>query len=228
MSFKLNTNLFGFCDAPAQIQAQLLNVTFQDGPLDLQPARFNLSSVRTDSIEMRLDIEARILQLAFSTVWNTLFLKLCPGYSSQPHAAIAHICQIHMDHDGNQVVSLVQACFQQLMGTARPFSSHRDFPMSVCARFQDGLDPCLQTGYHCYFPQHSVVQLLNTTHQQRTLQAMLQAAQQAKDDLHAVQHVRREAVEMSPGLSCRQDGGSAIYCWCFSKSGQEDAIVALI
>jgi hypothetical protein len=75
-----------------EVQAQLLDVTFQDGPVDLQPARFNLSSARTDSSKMRSDIEGMILRLASATVWNTMFLELCPGYSMQPHAAIEHIC----------------------------------------------------------------------------------------------------------------------------------------
>jgi hypothetical protein len=192
--------------SPNQVQAQLLNITFQDGPVNLQPARFNLSLARTDSNEMRSDIEARILRLAFSTVCNTLFLKLCPGYSSQPHAAIDHIHQSPTDRNGNQVISLVQAYFKQLMGAAHPFSSHREFPVSVCACFQDGLDPRLQIGFHCYFLQHSVVQLLNTTHQQKTLQAMLQAAQQAEDYLHAIQRDMREAVGLSQAFHASGTG----------------------
>jgi hypothetical protein len=192
--------------SPDQVQAQLLNITFQDGPVNLQPARFNLSSARTDSNEMRSDIEAKILQLAFSTVYNTLFLELCPGYSSQPHAAIDHIRQTHTDRNGNQVISLVQAYFQQLMGAACPFSSHCEFPMSVCACFQDGLDPHLRIGFRCYFPQHSIVQLLNATHQRKTLQAMLQAAQQAEDDLHAVQRVAQEAVGLSQAFHASGTG----------------------
>jgi hypothetical protein len=115
----------------------------------------------------------------------------------QPHAAIEHIRQVHMDRGGNQVVSTVQAYFQKLMGAARPFSGQRDFPVSLCARFQDGLDLRLQTGYHRYFPQHSVVQSLNAAHQRKTLQAMLQAAQQAEDDLLAVQRVAQEAMGLS-------------------------------
>jgi hypothetical protein len=47
--------------SPAEIQAQLLDVTFQDGPVDLQPACFNLSSARTDSTKLRSEIEAKIL-----------------------------------------------------------------------------------------------------------------------------------------------------------------------
>jgi hypothetical protein len=183
--------------SPAEVQAQLLDVTFQDGPVDLQPSKFNLSSARTDSSEMRSDNEGRIIRLASATVLHTMFLELCPGYSMQPHAAIKHIRQVHTDRAGNQVVSTVQAYFQQLMGAARPFSGQRDFPVSLCARFQDGLDIRLQTGYCRYFPQHSVVQLLNAAHQRKTLQAMLQAAQQAKDDLLAVQRVAREAMGLS-------------------------------
>jgi hypothetical protein len=193
--------------SPAETQAQLLDVTFQDGPVDLQPACFNLSSARPNSTELQSEIEAKILQLSFLTVCNTLFLELCPGYSSQPHAAIDHIRQIHSDHDGNQVASTVQAYFQQLMGAARPFSSQQDFPMSVCAWFQEGLDPRLQTGFHWYFPQHSIVQLLNAFHQKKTLQAMLQAAQQAEDDLHAIQQVVQEAVGMSQAFHASATGG---------------------
>jgi hypothetical protein len=101
--------------------------------------------------------------MSYLMVCNALFLDLCPEYSSQPHAAIDHIHQIHSDRDGNLVASTVQAYFQQLMGAARPFSNQRNFSMSVCAWFQEGLDPCLQTGLRWYFPQHSVVQLLNAT-----------------------------------------------------------------
>jgi hypothetical protein len=119
----------------AKVQAQLLDVTFQDGPVNLQPAMFNLSSARTDSSKMRSDIKGEILRLASATVWNTMFLELCPGYSMQSHATIEHFHQVHFDRDGNQVISMVQAFFQQLMDAACPFSRHRDFPVSVCAQF---------------------------------------------------------------------------------------------
>ncbi len=61
--------------SPAEIQAQLLDVTFQDGPVNLQPACFNLSSARSDSTESRSEIEAKILRLLFLMVCNALFLK---------------------------------------------------------------------------------------------------------------------------------------------------------
>jgi hypothetical protein len=182
----------------ADVQALILDVTLQDGPVDLQPSKFNLTSAtRTDSTEMRSDNESRIVRLASPTVLHTMFLELCPGYSMQPHAAIDHIRQVHTDCEGNQVVSTVQAYFQQLMGAARPFSGQRDFPVSLCSRFQDGLDPRLQTSYRRYFPQHSVVQSLNAAHQRKTLQAMLQAAQQAEDNTLTIQRVAREAMGLS-------------------------------
>ena len=87
--------------SPAEVQAQILNVTFQDGPVNLQPSKFNLSSARTDSSKMRSDNEDRIVRLALATVWHTMFLKMCPGYSMQPHATIDHIRQVYTDRDGN-------------------------------------------------------------------------------------------------------------------------------
>ncbi len=195
--------------SPAEVQAQILDVTFQDGLVDLQPSKFNLSSARTDSSKMRSDNEGRIVQLASATVWHTMFLELCPSYSMQPHAAIDHIRQVLTDRDGNQVVSTVQAYFQQLMGAACPFSGQRDFPVSLCACFQDGLDTRLQTGCRRYFPQHSIVQLLNAAHQKKTLQAMLQAAQQAEDDLLAVQCVAQEAMGLSQAFHAGAVAGGA-------------------
>jgi hypothetical protein len=56
---------------PAKVQAQILDATFQDGPVDLQPSKFNLSSARTDSSEMGSDNEGRIVRLALATVWHT-------------------------------------------------------------------------------------------------------------------------------------------------------------
>jgi hypothetical protein len=207
--------------SPADVQAQLLKVTFQDGPINLQPARFNLSSARTDSTELRSEIEAKILRLSFSTVCNALFLELCPGYLSQPHAAIDHIRQIHVDCNGNQVASTVQAYFHQLIGATRPFSSQQDFPVSVCAKFQDGLGPCLLTGFRRYFPAHTVVQLLNATHQRKMLQSMLQAAQQAEDDLHAVQRIVREAVGMSQAFHASATGGVPIAAGAFPSQAKK-------
>jgi len=159
-----------------QVQDDILAQTLQDGPYDLQPASFNLTTARTDGTALRSEIEGKILRLAYPTICNTLFLELCPGYSNQPHAALDHIRQVHHDRDGNQVVSTVQAYFQQLMNSSRTFSSQREFPISVCQKFQDGLDPRLITGFRRFFSDHSVMQSLALMHQRKILQQMLSAA----------------------------------------------------
>jgi len=126
-----------------------------------------------------------------------MFTELCPGYSNQPHAALDHIRQVHNDKDGNAVSSSVQAYYQQLMSASRPFSSQREYPVSVCARFIDGLDPRLLTGFRHNFPNHSIVQPLNAAHQRKVLQEMLQAAQIAEDNFLMIMRVSPEAVGLS-------------------------------
>jgi hypothetical protein len=155
--------------SPAKVKEQLLDKTLQGGPVVLMPASFGRTTARTSGTALRTKIDQKFLRLAFCTVCHTLFLKLCPGYSTQPHAALDHICQVHMDREGNQVVSSIQSYFQQLMSAARPFTNQRDFPISVCAKFMEGLDSHLLTGFRRLFPQHSVVQSLNAIHQQKLL-----------------------------------------------------------
>jgi glycine cleavage system regulatory protein len=190
-----------------QVRAEILDFTLQDGPVELQPTSFGITSARTDSLALRAEIESKISCLAYKTICNTLFIELCPGYSNQPHAALVHIHQVHSDRDGNSVVSSVQSFYQQLMSASRPYPSQCDYPVSVCACFQDGLDPHLVTGFCRLFPQHSTVQSLNATHQRKTLQEMLQAAQHAKDGFLTVTCVACEAVGLSQAFSATTTGG---------------------
>ncbi len=83
------------------------------------------------------------------------------------------------------------------MSAAQPFTNQQDFPISLCTKFMEGLDQCLIPGFWRIFNQHSVVQPLNTTHQQKILQEMLQAAQQAKEDYGSIQQAAQEAVGLS-------------------------------
>jgi hypothetical protein len=134
-----------------------------------------------------------------------MFIKLCPGYSNQPHAALDHIHQVHSYRDGNAVSSSVQAYYQQLMSASCPFSSQQEYPISVCASFINGLDHCLLTGFCCNFPNHSVVQSLNAAHQRKVLQ--LQAAQQAEDDFLTITWISHEAVGLSQAFVAALPGG---------------------
>ncbi len=135
-----------------------------------------------------------------------MFTKLCPGYSNQPHAGLEHIHQVHTDKDGNAVSSSVQAYYQQLMNASCPFSSQREYPVSVCARFINGIDPHLLTGFHRNFPNHSVVQPLNAVHQRKVLQEMLQAAQTAEDDFLVIRRVSHEAVGLTQAFIATSPG----------------------
>jgi hypothetical protein len=173
--------------SPANVKAQILDAMLQDGPVELQPASFGLTNAPTTGEALRAKIDSKTLCLVFATFCTTLFLELCPGYSNQPHAALDHIRQVHIGRKGNQVASSVQSYFQQLMSMARPFTNQQDFPISLCAKFMEGLDQYLITGFQRNFPQHSVVQPLDATHQWKILQEMLQVAQQAEEDYGSVQ-----------------------------------------
>jgi hypothetical protein len=116
--------------SPQEVRAQILDLTIQGNLLDLLPPSFNVQSARTDSIALQMEIDLKILCLALPTICNTLFTEFCPGYSSQPHAALEHIPQVHTDVASNQVVSTVQAYFQQLMSATCPFLSQRSFQVS--------------------------------------------------------------------------------------------------
>jgi hypothetical protein len=195
--------------SPQQIQTKILDHTLQDGPVELLPARFGATSARMDSLAIHDETQGKILRLAYQSICQTLFLELCPGYSNQPHAVLDHIRQVHTDHGGNAVSSSVQAYYQQLMSASRPFSSQQEYPVSVSARFQDGLDPRLLTGFCCNFPQHSVMQSLDAAHQCRVLQEMLQAAQQAEDDFLMITRVSHEAVGLSQAFHASVKGGGS-------------------
>ena len=51
-----------------QVQADILAQTLQDGPYDLQPASFNLTTARTDGTALRSEIKGKILQLAYTNL----------------------------------------------------------------------------------------------------------------------------------------------------------------
>jgi len=142
------------------VQCKITDFTLQDGPVELQAASFGATSARTDSSAIRTEIQEKILRLASSSICHTMFTELCPGYSNQPHVALEHICQVHNDNNGNPVSSSVQAYYWQLLNASRPFTSQREYPVSVCSRFVSGLDPRLLTAFCCNFSKHSDVQPL--------------------------------------------------------------------
>jgi hypothetical protein len=134
--------------------------------------------------------------------------------------ALDHIHQMHYNCNGNHVVSSVQAYFQQMMNASHPFSSQQELPISVCQKFQDGLDPCLVTGFRHFFPDHSVIQSLVSTHQRKILQQMLQAAQQAEDDYGSTQRIAREAIGLSQAFPVGAKPGGPVRASAFPSQSE--------
>ena len=69
------------------------------------------------------------------------------------------------------------------MNAARPFTTERFYPISLCTKFMEGIDPSLVPGFRRNFPKHSTVMMLHADIQRKTLTEMLVAAQRAKDDI---------------------------------------------
>ena len=72
------------CD---EVKTDILGITLQDGPVDLQPAAFGLTSACTEGTVLGLLIDSKVMQLAYPTVCKTFFTEPCPDYSDQPQAA---------------------------------------------------------------------------------------------------------------------------------------------
>jgi hypothetical protein len=176
------------------VKTYIIDITLQDGPVNLQAAAFGLTSARTDGTDLGLSIDTKIMKLAYKTVCKTMFTKLCPDYSDQTHAALDLIKQVSIDSNGNPVTASIYAYHARLMNAARPFTSERDYPISLCAKFMEGMDPRLVTGFRRNFPQHSIVVMLRADMQRKTLHDMLLAAQRAEDVYTNVQRTAREAI----------------------------------
>ena len=48
-----------------EVRAEILDYILQDGPLELQPASFGVTSACTDPLDLRVEIEGKILRLAY-------------------------------------------------------------------------------------------------------------------------------------------------------------------
>ena len=114
-----------------EVQTVLLDTTLQDGPVLLKASDFNLQNANTDSTDIEPGIEQKILKLAWHPLCTSVFAVICPGYSSQPHAALDHIKQSSVDADGNMVSTPVFAYYQCMINGMRPFAGEARFPVSV-------------------------------------------------------------------------------------------------
>ena len=81
-----------------------------------------------------------------------LCLGACADAQNVPGALIGLIKQVSVDRDGNQVVASVYAYHTRLMNVARPFTTERFYPISLCSKFMEGMDPRLVPGFRSNFP----------------------------------------------------------------------------
>jgi hypothetical protein len=125
------------------VKTNILEITLQDGPVDLQSAAFGLTSARTEGTVLGLSINGKIMKLAYARVCKKMFTKRCPDYNDQPHAALDLIKQVSIDPNGNLISAPISAYYMRLMNAARPFTSEQEFPISLCAMFIEGIGPRL-------------------------------------------------------------------------------------
>ena len=61
-----------------EFQSDILDITLQDGPADLQPSAFGMTSARTNGIVLKTAVNNKIMKLAYLTVCKTLFTEFVP------------------------------------------------------------------------------------------------------------------------------------------------------
>jgi hypothetical protein len=127
-------------------------------------------------------MEQKILMLAWHHLCTSVFAKICPGYSSQPHAALDHIKQSYVGSEGNMVSTPVFAYYQRMMNVMRPFAGEACFPVSVCNMLMDGLDsrlgPIFRQNYKNYVQMHD----LQASYQHSKFPAILSTMQMSEDE----------------------------------------------
>jgi hypothetical protein len=70
------------CTMPPDVFLRdILDITLQDGPINLLCPEFNLTAAKTDSTIIEAKINMKIIRLAPPSVIDHLFNQLCPGYS---------------------------------------------------------------------------------------------------------------------------------------------------
>jgi hypothetical protein len=123
-----------------QVCTTMLKPSLQDGPISLSPPDFNLGDANIYAVTVRRNIHAKILHLSFKQIAASIFVQLCPSYSNQPHAVLKHIHQMSTGADSQPVTTSVIEYYQRMMNAARPFATQRQYAISVCNHFIQGLD----------------------------------------------------------------------------------------
>jgi hypothetical protein len=233
---------------PHEVQRVLLDACLQDGLVLSKASDFNLQNTNTDSTDIALNIEQKILKLAWHHLCTSIFAKICPGYSSQSHAALDHIKQSYVNSEGNMVSTPVFTYYQRMMNGMRPFAGEARFPVSVCNMLMDGLDsrlvPIFRQNYKDYAQTHN----LQASYQHSKFPAILSTMQMSEDEVKLINAIARSSVNgqafhsdalafpnqtetnlnrYSGGGGYKSDGGSSHGGYCSDDSrkslGKNDA-----
>jgi hypothetical protein len=141
-----------------------------------------------------MEIDGKILKLAWHQLCVAIFNELCPGYSNQPQAALEHIKQSYLDGDHNLICTSVFPYYQRMMNVMRPFAGQAHFLKSVCNALTDGLDKCLMAIIHRNYPDYAVLHNLEAVYQHSPFPDIIQAMQLAKDEVHSISAIARSSV----------------------------------
>ena len=132
-----------------------------------------------DTASARANIEHGILSLAFESITESAFISLAPNYTMQPHASIELIYQVHQSPDGKPLTRSVQEFHFLFLKACHPFAHLPIYPVNVCSKFVQQMDPQLRNLFMREYPTHSDIVPTDATTQRKTLRLMLVAAQSA-------------------------------------------------
>ncbi len=179
---------------PPEVKTILLDPCLQDGPVLLKASNFNLQNANTDLTDISLDIKQKILKLAWHKLFTLVFAEICPGYSSQPHAALDHIKQSYVDSEGNMVSTPVFAYYQRMMNGMQPFAGKAHFPISVCNMLMDGIDSRFVLIFRRNYKDYALAHDLQASYQRSKFPAILSAVQMSEDKVKSITAVARSSV----------------------------------
>jgi hypothetical protein len=171
---------------PDVMKTTILEPVLQDGPVLLGPLDFNLQDVNTISSGIGMEINRKILKLAWHQLCAAIFNKLCPGYFNQPQAALEHIKQSYLDSDGNLIRTSIFAYYQRMMKAICPFAGEARFPKSFCNALNDGLDKRLMAIFCRNYPNYAVLHNLEAAYQRSCFPNIIQVMQLAKDEVNSI------------------------------------------
>ncbi len=226
---------------PPEVKTILLDPCLQDGPVLLKASDFNLQNANTDLTDISLDIEQKILKLAWHQLCTSIFAEICPGYSSQPHATLDHIKQSYVDSEGNMVSTPVFAYYQRMMNGMQPFAGKAHFPVRVCNMLMDGIDSRLVLIFRRNYKDYALAHDLQASYQRSKFPTILSAMQMSEDEVKSITAIAQSSVggqafhanamafpsqakttltRYSGGGGYKSDGGSSAGGYCSDDTRQ--------